>query len=92
VQDFLVPEIRQALKILVEHIKSYDIKRLLIDSSKASLEIPGAEYKGILREFGQNVMQTRPEEMARILTPNSTREDKVEETRQELHSFTHIHQ
>ncbi|WP_181305659.1 hypothetical protein [Rufibacter sp. XAAS-G3-1] len=84
VQDFLVLEIRQALRILVDHIKSYDIKKLLIDSSQASLEIPGAEYKDVLKEFGQNLMQTRLEKMARLLTPNPTREDKVEEARQEL--------
>ncbi|KAA3439450.1 hypothetical protein [Rufibacter hautae] len=84
VQDFLVPEIRQALLILVDHIKSYDIKNLLIDSSRASLDIPGTEYKEVIKEFGHNLMQTRLEKMARILTPNSTRENKVEEARQEL--------
>jgi hypothetical protein len=87
VQDFLVPEIQQALRILVDHITNYDIKRLLIDSSKASLEIPPDEYKDVLKEFAYNLMRTRLEKLARILTPNAMREDKVEETQKEV-SFT----
>ncbi|MGV3539601.1 MAG: hypothetical protein ACO1OQ_07310 [Rufibacter sp.] len=94
VQDFLLPEVRQALRILVDHVKSYDIKRLLIDSSKASLEIPGEEYKEVVKEFGLNLMGTRLEKLARILTHNAMREEKVEEAKQEvqftiaLRSFT----
>ncbi|ALI98230.1 STAS/SEC14 domain-containing protein [Rufibacter tibetensis] len=84
VQDFLVPEIKQALHILVDHIRSYDIKKLLIESSKASLDIPGDEYKVVVNEFGQNLMNSRLEKLARILTPNTMRETKVEEVKQEL--------
>ncbi|GGK64971.1 hypothetical protein ACD591_01730 [Rufibacter glacialis] len=85
VQDFLVLEIRQALSILVDHIKSYDIKKLLIDSSRASLEIPGDEYKEVLMEFGKNLMNTRLEKLARISTPNAMRENKVTEAQQDVH-------
>ncbi|WP_207435534.1 hypothetical protein [Sabulibacter ruber] len=84
VQEFLIPEIRQALRILVDHIKSYDIKYLLIDSSKASLEIPPEEYKDVLKEFGYNLSKTRLQKFARILTTNLNREKKVEEVKTEI--------
>ncbi|MBA9075437.1 MULTISPECIES: hypothetical protein [Rufibacter] len=84
VHEFLVPEINQTLQILVDHLKSYDIKRLLVDASQAALEIPPQEYKEVLKEFGLNLMTTRLEKLARIITPNPAREHNVEEAKQEV--------
>ncbi|MFC6997566.1 STAS/SEC14 domain-containing protein [Rufibacter roseus] len=83
-QHVLLPEIRQALKVLVDHIRNYDIKRLLIDSTKANIDLEGEEYKEVLKEFGLNIMTTRLQKLARVLTKDKKREQQVEQVKQEI--------
>ncbi|WP_192820491.1 hypothetical protein [Rufibacter sp. LB8] len=84
IQEVVIPEVRQALLVLIENIKNYDIKRLLIDSSKTKLDLQGDEYKEILKEFGKNLMTTRLQKVARVLTKDRAREQQVEQARQEV--------
>ncbi|QHL88889.1 hypothetical protein GU926_16215 [Nibribacter ruber] len=83
IQAFVMPEIKQALQILVDHIKNYDIKRLLIDASKTNLEVQTEEYTVLLKEFGTNLMTTRLEKLARIQTGSGSRENSVQQARKE---------
>lgn len=83
-QHVVLPEIKQALKVLVDHVRNHDIKRLLIDSSKANIDLDGDDYKELLKEFGMNIMSTRLQKLARVLTADKNRERQVEQAKQEI--------
>ncbi|WP_205502644.1 hypothetical protein [Rufibacter psychrotolerans] len=85
VQEYLIPELRQSLSIVVDHVRSYDIKNLMVDTTKSTLEISADEYKEVLKEFGRNLTSTRLQKLARVLTLNETRETKIEEAKNEIH-------
>src|SRR5687768_3138784 len=95
VKDFLVPEVERELKVLIDTIKHYDVKKLLIDTSKADVEVNGAEYQVFLTNFANTLKDTRLQKIARVGTSNPEREklsDQARETSQinlfmEFHSF-----
>lgn len=82
---YLMPDIGHSISILLETIRNYDVKNILIDSSKTIMDVDDAEYKTVMHQFVQDVMKTRLRKMARIETNDFTREQNMnmleEETR-----------
>ena len=74
VKDFLVPEVERELKVLIDNIKHYDVKKLLIDTSKAKVELKEAEYQAFITAFANTLKDTRLEKVARVGTDNPNRE------------------
>lgn len=83
VNHVVMPEVREALKIIVEHVRNYDVKNLLVDARKTEVDVSEESYAAIVAEFSQNLMATRLKKLARIVTPSPVRENAVKKVYQE---------
>ncbi|WP_210489146.1 hypothetical protein [Rufibacter aurantiacus] len=85
-------EVENALHILVETIRNYDVKRLLIDASTTKIDpnLDEERYKGIIMRFAMDLMKTRLQKSARILTADKAREARSQEIAQEVTQKTHL--
>lgn len=96
VNNLVMPEVRQALRIIVEHVRNYDVKRLLVDARKTEVEVSEDIYASMLAEFSRELMATRLKKLARIVTSSSVRENVVKKVYDdnkltiELQSFTEL--
>ena len=95
VKDFLVPEVERELKVLIDTIKHYDVKKLLIDTSKARVEVNDTEYQAFISTFAEALKDTRLQKFARVGTSDPEREKLSDRAREssrinlfmEFHSF-----
>ncbi|GAA4425466.1 hypothetical protein GCM10023188_06440 [Pontibacter saemangeumensis] len=76
--EFYALEVRETLKTIVEHVRHYDVRRLLMDSRKRVLVIDPLEYVSLMSEFTRALQTTRLQKLARIYTGISSREDLVQ--------------
>jgi hypothetical protein len=87
-REFGLSEVSFCLELIVENVRNYDIKHLLLDSSKSVLGLEGEAYKSLSIKFSRDLMSTRLKKIARVGTTNSNREEKsaklTTELRQEL--------
>ena len=77
VNSLVLPEVRQALRIIVEHVRNYDVKNLLVDARKTEVEVTEESYASMLAEFSRDLMETRLQKLARIVTASTVRENVV---------------
>lgn len=91
---YTLPEVKQTLNRLVEAIRNYDVKNLLLDSSKTKIGVSEAEYQFVIAQFQADLIKTRLQKIARIISVDVEREKRVEKMREEnqsgiqLESFT----
>lgn len=83
---YSLPEIKQTLHRLVEAIRTYDVKNLLLDSSKTKIGVSETEYLAVVGQFQADLMKTRLQRIARIISGDSEREKKVEKMKEENQS------
>lgn len=87
VEAYLLPEAKRTLKTLVEYVRNYDVKRLLIDESKTTVSpelIDSPEYKEVLMEFVCDLTKTRLQKSARIVALDKDREAKTKKLTTEI--------
>jgi hypothetical protein len=88
IKQFELSEVSFCLGLIVESIINYDIKFLLLDSSKSVIEIDANAYKAISTRFAMDLMRTRLKKIARLQTTDAIREEKsgkiATELKQEL--------
>lgn len=88
IQELTLPEVQRSFQIIVENITNYDIKNLLIDSSKALVEVEDSDYKAVILQFGKDLMRTRLQKIARLGSARPAQEERAmnvsAEVRQEL--------
>ncbi|MDQ4140973.1 MAG: hypothetical protein M3142_10660 [Bacteroidota bacterium] len=88
VRQFGMSEVSFCLNLIVENIRNYHIKNLLLDSSKSVIEVDDEVYKSITMRFGMELMSTNLKKLARVGTYDKKREEKSArisgELRQEL--------
>ncbi|MCC9167374.1 STAS/SEC14 domain-containing protein [Pontibacter harenae] len=83
-QELIMPEVKASIKVLIENIRNYDVKYLLIDVSKSVVKLSGEEYKAIMVQFVYDLVNTtRLQKMARIVTTDAEREKRISEIRDE---------
>lgn len=89
IREFSSSEVAYCLDLIVESIRGYDIKNLLLDASKSVVEVEDEAYKAITTKFSMGLMNTRLKKIARVATEDAKREEKsakiTRELRQELH-------
>jgi len=100
--DYLLPEIKHSINILVDTIKGYDVKKLLLDSTRTVIAVDEAESREIAVYLAGGIMQTRVQKVARVESPSKSVEATAEvnirhirETQQlpfQLHNFTSKHE
>jgi len=76
-EPYATLEIRESLLKLVEIVRNYDVKKLLIDASKANIGMNDDAYRAILLEFAGELEKTHIQKLARIKTQDPSREVKV---------------
>ncbi|WP_026461249.1 hypothetical protein [Adhaeribacter aquaticus] len=84
---YLLPEIKYALQMLVENVKNYDIKFLLIDAGKTITNhelMDSPEYKEMVTQFSLDLNTTRLKKSARIISLDNSREEKTQELTRNL--------
>ncbi|TXK45702.1 hypothetical protein FVR03_12195 [Pontibacter qinzhouensis] len=73
-----VYELMRSLEIVAEHILNYDIKRLLLDSSRVLVEqIEDEDYKVVVGKFLAHLMKSRLEKIARVNSSRLSHEQRV---------------
>lgn len=79
----IMAEVKEAFNIIVDTVKHYDVKKLVIDSSKAAINTSDNEHKAVLIKFARDLMGTRLQKFARVGTEDTLREKNVAEAKEE---------
>ena len=77
-------EVKQALQTMVETIRDYDVKKLLVDGSKASITIPDEDHTNLDLKLAMDFTSTRIQKIARIESSDLKRESKAEKNRHKI--------
>ncbi|ALI98741.1 hypothetical protein DC20_06895 [Rufibacter tibetensis] len=81
-EEYAIPELHYTLDSIVEAVRSYDIKNLLIDARSAVIAVGQKEYDEIAGKFANNLLTTRLRKLARLITDSSIREAHVQSFKQ----------
>lgn len=77
VDHLILPEVKLTLNILVEHVRNYNVKKLLVDARKTVVEVDETTYTHLVEGFSRELMATNIEKVARIVTKSTIREGVV---------------
>ncbi len=88
IQDFSISEVERCLNIIVEHVISYDVKKILLDSSKAVVEVQDEAYRNLMLQFGKQLMTTRLQKIARIGSAVAAQEDRASQVAEAMQQFS----
>ena len=83
-EQFSLPEIKQTLEKLVEVMSNYNVKNLLIDASKANFNLTNDNYRDIIEYLEPAFKKTHLQKLARVMTSDPLREEKVYTIRQKI--------
>ncbi|MCC9168804.1 hypothetical protein [Pontibacter harenae] len=76
--DYLLVEIKHSIDILVDTVKHYDVKRVLLDSSRTSIEVNREESRMIAVYLATGMATTRVQKVARLQSPSAFVEHTAE--------------
>jgi hypothetical protein len=82
IQDLFVAAVEQEIQELIKNIKHYDIKKLLLDTSRATVNVDMVQYQAFLEDFGRKLAATRLQKVARIGSSDPVREKLVHDARE----------
>lgn len=63
---FLLPEIKHSIDILIDNVKNYDVKRILLDSTRTVISVSEEESREITVCLAAGFMKTRVQKLARL--------------------------
>ena len=63
---YLLPEINNSIDILISTVSNYDIKKVLLDSSKTSVAVAPEESQKISHHLADGFSKTRVQKVARL--------------------------
>lgn len=75
---YLLPEIKHTISIMVDYIRNYDVKKLLLDSSRTEIFVSAAESKEVASFLAAGIGTTRVEKVARVQSPSEAVEQTAE--------------
>ena len=78
-QKFILFEIKESLKLMVETIRNYDVKRLLLDASSTHIDISDEENRDLSMQLAAELARTRLQRVARIQPIDPKKELKAQE-------------
>ncbi|MFT2008186.1 hypothetical protein ACMA1I_05875 [Pontibacter sp. 13R65] len=64
--DYLLPEIKHSIDLLVGNIKNYDIKLLVLDGTRTVSTVDAEQGREIANYLAAGLMKTRLKKLARI--------------------------
>jgi hypothetical protein len=77
-QRLHLSEIRHSLKIMVETIRNYDVRRLLLDASQTSMDVTDDENRNLTLELAAELSKTRLLKVARVHPIEYTKESRAQ--------------
>ena len=84
IKQFGLAEVSFCLGLIVENVRNYDIKNLLLDSSKSIIDVENEAYQAISNQFGKDLLSTRLKRIARVGTTDIRREENAAKVTAEL--------
>lgn len=78
-QRLFLSEIQESLKLMVETIRSYDVKNLLLDASTTRVELSDADNRNLTLHLAAELSNTRLVKVARIKPIDPIKEIKAQE-------------
>lgn len=66
---YLLPEIKYTIDVMVDIIKSYDIKKLMLDSSRTAIAVSDEESREVATYLAKGIATTRVQKVARLQSP-----------------------
>ncbi|WP_114777431.1 hypothetical protein [Botryobacter ruber] len=79
IQEFSITEVKHSLQDIINTVKFYDVKNLLVDSRKAVIGVSKEEYTTIASGFIKELSGTRIQKVARLESNNKVKEAQVKE-------------
>ena len=67
----------------METVRQYDVKYLLTDTRKSTVDIPKSDYREIILKFAKDLATTRLRKIARVVTDSTRRLKPIREVRQQ---------
>lgn len=81
---FLLPEIKHSIDILVDTVKNYDVKKVLLDATHTVMSVDVEESREISVYLAQGLTKTRVAKLARLQSLNHAIETRAKATIQHL--------
>ncbi|MBC5994534.1 hypothetical protein [Pontibacter cellulosilyticus] len=78
-QRFILFEIKESLKLMVDTIRNYDVKRLLLDASSTHIDISDEENRDLSIQLAGELARTRLQKVARIQPLDPKKEQRAQE-------------
>ncbi len=75
---YLVPEIKYSISILMETVRNYDIRKVLLDSSDTVVSASPEESREVSLSLAAGFMQTRIMKLARVQSQSESVETLAE--------------
>jgi DNA replicative helicase MCM subunit Mcm2 (Cdc46/Mcm family) len=78
-KNISMSELSRTLEIISDTLRHYDIKKMLLDASHATLPVSDPAYRETMVKFLKDVFQTRLEKFARLVSADKLRETMIHE-------------
>ncbi|PVY42155.1 hypothetical protein [Pontibacter virosus] len=72
--DYTMPEVAYIIDEVVGAVRSYDIKRILTDTTQSKITVPMEEYAKIINQLALQLATTRLSKFAKLNTADADRE------------------
>ncbi|MFD3003810.1 hypothetical protein ACFS7Z_25870 [Pontibacter toksunensis] len=70
--DYLLSEIKRSIDTLLDTVNNYDVKQLLLDSTRTIISVGDVESREIATYLAAGLMRTRVQKVARVQSPSAT--------------------
>ncbi|WP_299761906.1 hypothetical protein [uncultured Pontibacter sp.] len=77
-------EAKLCFEILVDHVRNYHVENLLLDSSKAVVEVGNAAYNKLIYQVSMSLKETRLKKVARLVSGNAKLEEMATQVQGEV--------
>lgn len=84
VSNLFMEELSKSYDVIVDHVRSYDVKRLLLDATHTTVEVEEAAFTRIIFGFASGLRTTRLEKVARVISSVPLREAVVKKVFTEM--------
>ncbi|MFD3001464.1 hypothetical protein ACFS7Z_13925 [Pontibacter toksunensis] len=76
--DYMLSEIKHSIDILIDTVKNYDVKKVILDSSRTVSSVSSEESREIAVYLASGLMKTRVQKVARVQSPSSDIEERAQ--------------
>lgn len=76
--NYLLSEIKHNIDIMMEIVRSYDVKRLLLDSTRSVSSVNADESREIATYLAAGITGTRVQKVARVQSPETAVETRAQ--------------